>query len=544
MGPNFKASLEIIETLLASGVKEFCVCAGSRNSPLVSVLSSGAFDLRIYSFPDERAAAFYALGRCQLTNKPVAVVTTSGTAAAEMLPAVIEAHYSKWPLICVTADRPRHYRGTGAPQSIEQLNLYGTYVEACIDFEAGEKWDLKAWGRQRPLHINVCFDEPLIDGEISSMLDVNVEEPRKSPRLALTSSPSFTETHAAVQEIEAFLNKCKRPLVIVAALLPSEREPVRAFLAKLHAPIWAEALSGLREDVILESCLLKSGERILARGGFDGVLRIGGVPTLRYWRDLESQAGEKLPVCHISRVPFTGLTRGIKAFGDVARTLTMLENAPSFELPAELFQLDRSLQERFQEIILEQPRSELALIHSFSRFVPPRSKIFLGNSLPIREWDLASTRRFRGLECRGNRGANGIDGEVSTFLGQCDPELSNWALLGDLTTIYDLSAPWVVPQLPETLSFQIVVINNGGGRIFSRVRSLDPVDPDTRKSLFENSHGVRFGDWARMWNLGFEEWTEMPPQPPASSQGVVELRPDTDSSQRAWELYDRLWSVS
>ncbi|HEV7571931.1 MAG TPA: thiamine pyrophosphate-binding protein, partial [Thermoanaerobaculia bacterium] len=143
---NIAEARRVIEQACALGATDFCVCAGSRNAPLLAVLAGS--DLRIYSFVDERAAAFFALGRAKLTGRPAAVVTTSGTAVAELLPAAIEAHYSGTPLILITADRPARYRGTGAPQSIEQEEIFGVYARGSVT------------------HINVEFDEPLIDEEV------------------------------------------------------------------------------------------------------------------------------------------------------------------------------------------------------------------------------------------------------------------------------------------------------------------------------------------------------------------------------------------
>ena len=148
---NIGVARELVARVLALGVTDFCVCAGSRNSPLLAVI--GTSDVRVYSFFDERAAAFFAIGRMKLTERACAVVTTSGTAVAELLPATIEAYYSGLPLILITADRPARYRGTGAPQSIEQVGIFGTYAET----------DVEAWSGDRPLHWNVEFDEPLID---------------------------------------------------------------------------------------------------------------------------------------------------------------------------------------------------------------------------------------------------------------------------------------------------------------------------------------------------------------------------------------------
>ena len=145
---NIEAARRVIERVRGAGVSDFCVCGGSRNAPLIAVLGTD-----VYAFTDERAAAFFALGRAKRDGKPVAVVTTSGTAAAELLPATIEAFYSGVPLVLITADRPARFRGTGAPQAIEQEGLFGVYASR----------DPERWTRVGPLHINVEFDEPLID---------------------------------------------------------------------------------------------------------------------------------------------------------------------------------------------------------------------------------------------------------------------------------------------------------------------------------------------------------------------------------------------
>ena len=164
---NMAEARRVIALARELGVVDFCVCGGSRNAPLIASLGvrrsavgegnatphAERLTPNVFSFVDERSAAFFALGRAKLTDRPVAVITTSGTAAAELLPAAIEAHYAGVPLILITADRPARYRGTGAPQAIEQEGLYGVYAAR----------DADRWTRTGPLHINVEFDEPLID---------------------------------------------------------------------------------------------------------------------------------------------------------------------------------------------------------------------------------------------------------------------------------------------------------------------------------------------------------------------------------------------
>ncbi len=147
---NLSRARRLIEAVRGSGATEFCVCAGSRNSPLLAVL--GASELRLFSFVDERSAAFFALGRIKLHGNPVAVVTTSGTAVAELLPAAVEAYYSGLPLMLISADRPARFRGTGAPQSIEQVMIFGVYAET----------ELETWSRSKPVHVNIEFEEPLL----------------------------------------------------------------------------------------------------------------------------------------------------------------------------------------------------------------------------------------------------------------------------------------------------------------------------------------------------------------------------------------------
>jgi 2-succinyl-5-enolpyruvyl-6-hydroxy-3-cyclohexene-1-carboxylate synthase len=483
---NIAEARRVIEQACSLGATDFCVCAGSRNAPLLAVL--GASDLRVYSFVDERAAAFFALGRAKLTRYPAAVVTTSGTAVAELLPAAIEAHYSGTPLILITADRPARYRGTGAPQSIEQEEIFGVYARGSVR------------------HLNVEFDEPLIDEEVIWERG----RPASSSR-ASRSGPAAGETPAL---------PARRPLVILGGLDESDRTAVREFATKLNAPIYAEPLSGLREDPALAHLIITAGERMIGRGDFDSVIRIGNVPALRFWRDLD-ESRRDLPLISFSALSFSGCSRG--------------EVYPLEALPSEVnrrerddafFADDRERAAAIAGILDDEPDSELAMFRSLSQSIPSNARVYLGNSLPIREWDLAATREPRAFEIAASRGANGIDGQLSTFFGQCDPSRPNVCVVGDLTAIYDSNAPWIVPQLDAGIDWRIVIINNGGGRIFSRVPSLRKLDAPMRERIIENAHAIRFDHWAAMWGI---------------EDRVTELRPDADASRRAWARYDVLW---
>ncbi len=462
---NIARARAVIEKVCAEGVREFCVCSGSRNTPLLAVLSKS--DVKTWTFVDERSAAFFALGRMKLQRAPVAVVTTSGTAAAELLPALVEAHYSGLPLFVITADRPERFRGTGAPQAIDQVNLFGMY---------GAR------------HVNVEFDEPLLDGDVAPLSGGGTG----APACAATGEAPVAPPEVASGKV----------LLILGGLNESDRSRVREFVLRSNATVYAEPLSGLREEL---AGIAIHNERTLHRGQFDCVIRIGNVPTFRYWRDLETKSTE---ILHFTRLPFTGLTRGCTY---------SVESLPelSGKRDESLYAFDRERSKRIASILDDEPHSELAMLREVSRSLPEKSRIYLGNSLPIREWDLAATRENRGFEYEANRGANGIDGQLSTFFGWCAPDANNVAVVGDLTALYDLNAPWIVPQLDAQC--RIVVINNRGGRIFERVAAAD-------RRLVINEHDLRFDKWSEMFGID-----------------VTELRPDGEASRRFWARYDELW---
>jgi 2-succinyl-5-enolpyruvyl-6-hydroxy-3-cyclohexene-1-carboxylate synthase len=522
---NIAEARRVIEQACALGATDFCVCAGSRNAPLLAVLGAAstdksvcattgrpensteeqcgtdtlvcAGDLRIYSFVDERSAAFFALGRAKLTGRPVAVVTTSGTAVAELLPAAVEAHYSATPLIFITADRPARYRGTGAPQAIEQEGIFGVYSGGAV------------------LHINIEFDEPLIDAPVCH------PERSEGPGRAVGAPPEANSVRRPPAQVPRYArdDTGARPLVIVGRLDERDQNNVRAFVQKLNAPIYAEPLSGLREDPALEHLLITAGERMISRGDYDGVIRIGNVPTLRFWRDLD-ESRRDLPLISFSALPFTGCTRG------EVHPIEALPDVTPRERDERFFADDRDRAAAIARILDDEPHSELAMVRETSRTIPANARVYLGNSLPIREWDLVATREPRGFAIEANRGANGIDGQLSTFFGQCDPSRPNVCVVGDLTAIYDSNAPWIVPQLDAGIDWRIVIINNAGGRIFSRVPSLKQIDATTRERMIENAHNIRFDKWAAMWSI---------------EDRVTELRPDAEATRRAWERYDALW---
>lgn len=509
----------VIREALRKGVTEFCICAGSRNSPFVIALDKCP-DIKLYYWFEERSAAFFALGRSKATERPVAVITTSGTAAAELLPATMEAYYTGIPLLLITADRPRRFRGTGAPQTAEQVGLFGCYAPMAVDIALDDPFDLSPWTCQQPAHLNVCFEEPSRTGLLFT-IDSSCDDP---PTLVDT-----TITH--VDLIERFLLQVERPLVVVSNLKKEAKESVCAFLQQLNAPVFAEGISGLREDPRLDHLRITSPEKVLqtaAQAGYpiDGVMRIGGVPTNRLWRDLEEQEG-KIAVCSISEWPFSGLSWGGISHGQLAPFFADYRPPRSFKLEASQgwLEADRLFSEKVHVLFAEEPKAEASLIHTLSKRIPKQSSIYLGNSLPIREWDLAASYEDRRYHVTASRGVNGIDGQISTFLGYSRPNTSNWALLGDLTALYDMAGPWILSQLPD-VNVNIVIINNGGGQIFSRM---------FKSEVFLNKHNLNFSSLAALWNMHYERWTAIPDNVESKKNRIIEIVPDEAATTRFWK---------
>lgn len=527
---NLQRSEQIIEILKSYNCREVVLCSGARNAPLVMAFYSQPSHFKIWSHFDERSAAFFALGRIKLLNQAVAVVTTSGTAVAELLPATVEAHYSGLPLILLTADRPKRFRGRGAPQAIEQVGIFSHYVEDTVDFEENH-FSTPAWSRQRPLHLNICLEEPS-----------RAEVQRRPEREALstqellgpfTSELSRADVQGQIDKVKRFFSRTKRPAVILGPLNQEDSQLAERFLLQTGLPVFAESLSQLAGSQKLSGQRIEAAERsldlALKRGWVDGLVRIGGVPTLRTWRDLEEKF-QSTPVLVASRVPFSGLSRddvdlvSLNGLGDLN-----LEN--SLGLGSAWTEVEQMAKKKRANLIATYPQSEPGLLAALAERLPRAAQIYLGNSLPIREWDLVAHASAHNWRVEGNRGANGIDGQLSTFLGFASDKTANWAVLGDLTTLYDLSSPWFLPQLTAQ-ELNLVVVNNGGGKIFSRMFA---------QAELENQHNIEFSHWAKMWNMTYELWEEIPSALAAKRPRVIELKPESTQTTRFWSEWDQFW---
>ena len=488
---NSSLAFEIIGLCVSIGISEFCVCPGGRNTSFVDCLEHYANDnIKTYFFYEERSAAFFALGRSKKTGRPIAVITTSGTAVGELLPAVMESFYSENPLLLITADRPKRFKGSGAPQTAEQEGIFGVYANYSQNIEYGDCINLKEWDQKKSAHLNVCLEESY-EHTFNEILPLE---------LSSNDNNQYVSEEISISNLINFLKLSKNPIAIVSTLLEKDRMSVVEFLEKLNIPVYCEGVSGIRENERLDSIRIKCPNKI-SINEIDGIIRIGGVPTLRLWRDLEHQ---KINVISISHLPFSGLSWGGVEHVNISQYLD--DYVLYFELEgltplkkSKLIIDDHRYWSQIEMLLNKNRESEQAFFYQISKFIPSKSQIFLGNSLSIRQWDQYATYQNRDFKVFASRGLNGIDGQISTFLGLCDPNVSNWAILGDLTSLYDLAGPWIMDQL-EAKNIHIVIVNNGGGRIFSNL---------FKNRQVQNNHSITFEYFAKLWNLNYVRWSNV-----------------------------------
>lgn len=507
---NFDLSLIIFSVLKQAGVQNVVVCAGARNAPLVLALQEQNF--KIFNYFEERSAAFFALGLIKSTKRPVAVLTTSGTAAAELLPAAIEATYQGLPLILVTADRPKRYRGTGSPQTIEQVGLFSNYVESVYDLDANaEKFDFK-WSLKKPLHLNVSFEEPLVDKQSDSCVRVN---------LKITS---------ADVKNSKLVNNIQNPLIIVSEFDPKYKNKIIEFIINTKAPVYAEPLSQIKNLSEVELFLIHSTDlvvqHIFQNKLCDSVIRIGNVPTLRFWRDLEDKFKD-VPVVNYTDLPYSGLSRESGLY-DVSQLQSHCEYP--FAKMMQIKQFDSKLEIIKDTLLQKYPLSEQSLTNKLSDVIKTEP-LYLGNSLPIRNWDQFA--KCYSLNISANRGANGIDGQIATYLGWSENYTKSYCYVGDLTALYDLAALGLMPQLNDENQHNIIVVNNFGGQIFMRV---------FKDYIFTNAHTIQFQHWAQMWNWNYLQVSHIEDLQKVDSLktkfNIIEVLPKAEQTWAFWREWD------
>jgi 2-succinyl-5-enolpyruvyl-6-hydroxy-3-cyclohexene-1-carboxylate synthase len=470
----------LVNALASGGVRHASLSPGSRSTPLALALSRHP-DIEVHVHLDERSGAFFALGLAKALRRPVIVACTSGTAAAELFPAVVEASQSRMPLIVLTADRPPRLRGTGANQTIDQSGLYGPYTRAYVEppvpatAEDVPMWTgaaqeaLYACGgvAPGPVQIDCPFDEPLIPAgdPVGTAAPAGVV-------YDLPDDPNPAPTPEATSEVADAIQG-KRGLVVSggSAWIPPG---LTVHLAeRLGWPVMAEPPSDARRP----GQSLAAGQPLAAspwieRNGPDVVLQVGATPTTRDTQRLVAGTPDLIVVDAHHLEPDPERRASLRVHADAERLVAALEPLPLAPAPAgwlDDWRLADTVARRAMDEVLDRTEAvtELQLARDLAGAVPNGSTLFVGNSMPIRDLDYAMAPR-EGLRIIANRGASGIDGLVSTALGIATTGTGpTFALMGDLSLLYDAGA--LLWNGRRGTALTIVVANNGGGQIFSVV---------------------------------------------------------------------------
>jgi 2-succinyl-5-enolpyruvyl-6-hydroxy-3-cyclohexene-1-carboxylate synthase len=502
----------LVDEWVRAGVTHAVVCPGSRSTPLAVALA-GHGALTVHVRLDERSAAFTALGIGAATGRPALVVTTSGTAAVELHPAVVEADLSGVPLIACTADRPPELRDVGAPQTIDQTHLFGRSVRWFADPGVPTPATRGTWrslasravaeacegsGGPGPVHLNLPFREPLL-GDPAAAGGVAPGRSGGRPWHQVVASPSSTPAGWLRSAVDEGLLSSARRGVIVAGAACGDPEDVLGLATALGWPVLAEPRSGLRRpgpgivacaDGILRSpafvaahhpeVIVRLGDRwvskvvtsVLASAVSVGARDILVGPTWR-WTDPERNAdtvvrSEPGSFCR-DAARLVGERDGIGSDGAWSGSWQRAEDAARRVISSVLGAGDT----------LDEP----SLAHRLFARLPPEAVVVVSSSMPVRDLEAYALPRHAPPRVLANRGANGIDGVVSTAIGVAVASgRPTVALVGDLALLHDVSA--LVHPSGIDADLTVVVADNGGGGIFSFLPPASSLEEATFEQLF------------------------------------------------------------
>jgi 2-succinyl-5-enolpyruvyl-6-hydroxy-3-cyclohexene-1-carboxylate synthase len=527
------------------GMQHACTSPGSRNSPIIVSLVRDP-RLRCWSHIDERCAGFFAVGLAKATAVPVALTCTSGTAAANLAPAVIEAFHARVPLIVLTADRPAELRDVGAGQAIDQLKLYGDAVKWFVELEAPEasvtslRWIRQLacrayWtalqGRPGPVHLNLPLREPLVlDGPLPD--DPLPGRPHGAPwirggsgRPKIGHDPTPTGGLMPIGlpvADDGTPGQLPARGVIVAGRDEAGNVGSEAatIAARLGYPLLADPLSAARHG----ATAIEAYDLLLRDPGFRDrvhpalVVRVGDLPTskpLRTWlASLDDVPQIALDPEDAWQDPAGVVSEHHR--GDPVQTLRMLGRsgpASNESWLAEWIDADDAVTRALTSELDAEQLSEPAVARRLGEWLEPQVTVFCAASMPIRDLELYLPARRRGPAVLANRGANGIDGTVSSAFGVAASGRPVVLLIGDVALAHDIGGLLAARRLE--LELTIVVLNNDGGGIFNFL----PIGEDLEAfaTHIATPHGLEFGHAAALYGLGYE-------QPATTNQFQVALR--------------------
>ncbi|HEX9123425.1 MAG TPA: 2-succinyl-5-enolpyruvyl-6-hydroxy-3-cyclohexene-1-carboxylic-acid synthase [Actinomycetota bacterium] len=486
-----------VSALASGGVRHACVSPGSRSTPLALALWREP-RVRVHVHLDERASAFFALGLAKATGVPAAVVCTSGTAAAELFPGVVEAHMSRTPMLLLTADRPPELRGVGANQTIDQVELFGRYARWFVDAPVpDEADDPEVWHQLAaravaqafahhppgPVHVNLPFREPLVPAAAL--------EPAEEIRVGYTHTAAPSARLEELNPVLDAIAAADRGLVYTGSLR-LDAGPFVELARSLAWPLIAEPTSGLRVPGSLSAGqLLLSNERFRSAHRPELVIQVGAAPTSRPALALVAEAEHLVVVDPDDLVADPARRAELRLVADpaeVGRELAERAGPRSSDGWLQGWEEADGRARRAADPVMdawEEP-FEGRIARDVASAVPDGSVLCVGSSMPVRDLDAFMLPR-NGVRVLANRGASGIDGFVSTVLGVAASGAPTFALLGDLTLLHDAgSLLWSARRGHDAV---FVVPNNGGGAIFSFLAQREIPDAEL-EGLFITPHGL------------------------------------------------------
>lgn len=539
---NLAWARALVASLVRAGLREACVAPGSRSTPLVLAFAE-ADRVRRFVHLDERSAAFFALGVGKRTGRPAAVVTTSGTAVANLHPAVLEASRSGAPLLLLTADRPPRLRGTDANQTVHQPGLFGGAVRLFHDvgmptedpegFRYVRSLAARAWsaalGRPAgPVHLNLPFDKPLqpepgARGTARAPGSANRGGADRSAAGPAVAASLRSAGPAVGVRLTGRVSGSSRGLIVAGPdpdpdrLGPAARDLARA----TGWPLLADPLSGARfggdagETALGAYDLFLRADAVRDALRPDLVLRFGGPPTSRTLHDYLDGIEGAFQVAVSDQEPWPdhrGVADEVVRADPATLCAELAERVVGGDAGAagpwrERWHAVERAARRAAAAELGASPPEGAVLEAVARSAPPGTTLFVGSSMPVRDLDAFGAPRDAALRVVGNRGASGIDGSVSTALGAAaagdGPAV---AVIGDLALLHDVNGLRAASACGIPLV--LVVIDNDGGGIFHLlpVREHEPhFEP-----YFATPHGLDLRHAAELYGVAYRrvEWDE------------------------------------
>ena len=485
----------------ASGVGHVAISPGSRSTPL-AVAADSTEGLETSMHIDERSGSYFALGLAKATSKPVILICTSGTAAANYFPAVVEAFYSGVPLIVITADRPPELQNRGAPQTIDQIELYGKHVRSFFQSEvpsdstqnealllASEAFKQSLKPSPGPVHINCPLREPL--------------EPSNTPFPKVAAIEiSDKEEKVNASDLERFI-EYEKGLIVVGPLNAdfSACGKIAELGNTTGWPIVADPASSMRNGSHTTNCLIVSTGEHLFRSSWvkdhkpDVIVQMGKMPTSKGYKLFLNDVGCENIVC-VDNLGFFPDPENVVTHRIQASPSSLAEAITNFHSIKEQTNWNKDWEKAekiaskvTKELIESSIFDEASVARYLGEELPDGSCLVVSNSMPIRDLDAFLPVTTKTLKIFSNRGANGIDGVISTAAGisKGSPGVPTVLFTGDLAFLHDLSGFTALKRIGVNLT--IVVVDNNGGGIFSFLPIADAEAVDFQK-LFHTPHGL------------------------------------------------------